>query len=160
MRASRVTARASTVAFCDTSADTSTLFGGHHVPQFVFDDTIFFGILGAASRPVGNGQGKLGGNSNQSAWDARALNTSGFGAAPPDFLASLTLSEAFLTANNLSRITPIHSFGNGGGYLLGDRDSIDQQAPYGINHTRDASSRRAASTASTTGAGLARRTWR
>jgi len=36
--------------FCDTNADTATFFGGANPQQFVFDDTIFFGILGAASR--------------------------------------------------------------------------------------------------------------
>ncbi len=123
--------------FTDTSADTSTLFGGNHVPQFVFDDTIFFGILGAASRSKGNGQGNLGGNSNQQAWDARLNDNSGLAALvpySPQFAESLALSDAFLALNGLGRNTPIHSFGNAG-WVKGDRDSIDRQAPYGINHT-------------------------
>jgi hypothetical protein len=114
--------------FCDTRADTSTLFGGHAVPQFVFDDTIFFGILGAASRSKGNGQGELGGNSRLSSFDHAYNTLAGTGLADA-FIASMDLTRA----SGVNPTTPIHSFG--GKFFLGDKGSIDDSSPYGINHT-------------------------
>lgn len=121
--------------FCDTAADTSNFFTGKKNPQFVFDDTIFFGILGAASRTRGDDQPRLGGNSNLTSWAIAENTLLGLGATPAtsNFLDSLDQAATYLTANSLSRSTPIHSFE--GRYTLGDRGSIDRQAPYGINHT-------------------------
>ena len=121
--------------YCDTAADTSNFFTGKNNPQFVFDNTIFFGILGAASRTRGDDQPQLGGNSNAKAWNIAELTLLNAGATPAtnNFLGSLALADTYLAANSLTQGAPIHSFG--GRYVVGDRGTIDRQAPYGINHT-------------------------
>jgi hypothetical protein len=91
-------------------------------------------MLGAASRSRGGSgdQPKLGGNSNLTSWDHAAATLTGFGFTPATstFLGSLAAS----TPPGGNRNFPIHSFG--GGFILGDRGTIDQQSPYGINHTK------------------------
>jgi len=117
--------------FCDTAADTANFFTGKDNPQFVFNDTIFFGILGAASRSRGDAQPKLGGNSNLASWHDAQLTLESFGFTPAtsNFLGSL----AAATPPGGIATAPLHSFG--GDYFIGDRNSIDDQSPYGINHT-------------------------
>ncbi len=121
--------------FCDTAADTANFFTGKNNPQFVFDNTIFFGILGAASRTRGSDQGMLGGNSDAKAWNIAADTLYGLGltSATSTFLDSVEQGDAHLAGLGLPQGTNIYSFG--GRALKGDRNSIDKQAPYGINHT-------------------------
>ncbi len=114
-----------TGGYFDTAADTANYFTRQNNPQFVFNDIVFFGHLGAASRSRGDEQGKLGGGPNLVSYDA--LENSG--AAPPAFLASMALA----TPPGGNPYAPIHSFG--GNFFIGDRASINQQSPYGINHT-------------------------
>lgn len=121
--------------FCDTAADTANFFTGKNNPQFVFDNTIFFGILGAASRTRGDDQGKLGGNSNARVWNIAEQTLTGLGLTPATstFLDSLAQADVYLAANSLSEGAPIHSFG--GNYIIGDRGTVDRQSPFGLNHT-------------------------
>jgi len=118
--------------FYDEAALTSNLFTGETNPQMVFDDTIFFGNLGAASRSRGDQQGKLGGNSKMSSWNAAYDTLNGIPAFAA-FIGSVDAGRAFLAANNLSQETNIHSFG--GPFIIGNRDSFDDQFAAGINHT-------------------------
>lgn len=116
----------------DVNQDTATLFTGHNNPAMVIDDTIFFGILVGATRSrSASGQGKLGGGSSKDAWQQAARTRTADGLAPA-FLASLALSSRGATA-------PIHSFNNAStafkGYVIGDRRSIEEQFPTGINMT-------------------------
>ncbi|MBM4337477.1 MAG: hypothetical protein FJ108_16445 [Deltaproteobacteria bacterium] len=121
--------------YCDTAADTANFFGGNNNPQFVYDNTIFFGILGAASRTRGSEQGHLGGNSNAKAWNIAEQRILATGATPAtnNFLGSLELADIYLAGAGLTQGAPIHSFG--GRYIVGDRGTIDRQAPFGLNHT-------------------------
>jgi hypothetical protein len=115
--------------WCDVNQDTGSLFTGKNNPAMVIDDTIFFGILEGATRSrSASGQGKLGGGSSLDAWQ-QAARVPGIN---PAFLGSLALSSKGATA-------PMHSFNNGSagylGYVIGDRRSIDEQFPVGINLT-------------------------
>jgi hypothetical protein len=122
-------------AFSEVNQDTGFIFTGQNNPQFVIDNTVFFGILGGASRSRAAGrQGKLGGNAAIVTWDYAKILRTADGTAP-NFLASLALGKA-----SHGRFTPIHSFGNLGstsyrGWVLGDRRTIEQQFPAGINNT-------------------------
>ena len=117
--------------FCDVNQDTAALFnGGRNNPQMVIDDTIFFGILGSPTRSRNASlQGKLGGQSSFEAWTGAKRFYEGLGLTPAtsNFLGSLDLAQS-----TTSRFKPIHSLG---GNTLGDRHSIEQQAPFGENLT-------------------------
>jgi len=117
-------------AFCDVNQDTAFLFTGRNNPAMAIDNTIFFGILVAQTRSrSASGQGKLGGGSSISAFQQAARQRTLDGLAPT-FLASYALGQG-----SHGNFTPIHSFGNGGNYVIGDRNSIDSQLPAGINLT-------------------------
>jgi hypothetical protein len=117
-------------AFCDVNQDTATLFTGHLNPAMVIDNTIFFGILVGQTRSrSASHQGKLGGGSSISAWQQAARTRTADGLAPA-FLASYALGAASGGAYK-----PIHSFGNNGQFVIGDRRSFERQLPAGINLT-------------------------
>jgi hypothetical protein len=116
----------------DVNQDTGFIFTGKNNPAMVIDDTIFFGILvGATKSRSASDQGKLGGGSSLDAWQQAARFRTAVGGAP-NFLASLASATKGATA-------PIHSFNNASpgylGYVIGDRRSIDEQFPVGINLT-------------------------
>jgi len=113
--------------FCDTNQDTGFIFTGHNNPQLVFDDTVFFGILGAASRTRGTSQPRLGGRASVNSFRyARLLR-----AGNPAF-------TSFTNSINLGGPTntkPLVSVGPQAAEMIGDRGSIDQQLFAGVNHT-------------------------
>jgi hypothetical protein len=120
--------------FCLVNQDTSFLFTGVKNPQMIIDNVIFFGILGAQYRTRSASlQGKLGGNSSMQAFQFAALLDSAGG--HPNFEATY--------ANGVAaggKFLPLHSFGgptvaNYLGYVIGDRRSIEQQFPAGVNQT-------------------------
>ena len=114
--------------FCDVNQDTAWLFTGKNNPQMVLDNTIFFGILGSPTRSrAASKQGKLGGQSQFYTWKAAQRIYEALGATPGTnaFLGSLALASKHFGF--------IHSRGND--YVIGDRYSIEQQAPFGENLT-------------------------
>ena len=114
--------------FCDVNQDTASLFTEKNNPQMVIDNTIFFGILGAQSRSRNASlQGKLGGQSTYFTWQGAKRTIEAAGGTP--------LNNAFLHSLSLAseHFKPIHSIGSD--YQIGDRYSIEQQAPFGENLT-------------------------
>jgi hypothetical protein len=130
-------------AFCDVNQDTAFLFTGRNNPAMVVDNTIFFGILVTQTRSrSASGQTKLGGGPSMDSYQqaVRCLTTStlpdcqlirsapGFSRA--NFLATVAAGQAAR-----GNFAPVHSFGNHGQYVIGDRRSLERQLPAGINLT-------------------------
>jgi hypothetical protein len=120
--------------FCDQNQDTGFAFTGRNNPQFIFDNTIFFGDLGAASRSRSSGtQGRLGGAPSVFTFNERKRQALASGSTPANnaFIGTMNLAKA-----NGSVYKPLHSFNPAGDqYVLGDRYSIEHQFVAGINHT-------------------------
>jgi hypothetical protein len=117
-------------AFCDVNQDTAALFTGQNNPAMVIDNTIFFGILVTQTRSrSASGQGKLGGGPSMSAYQEAVRIRTADGLTPA-FLASVAAGQA-----DRGNFAPIHSFGNHGQYVIGDRLSLENQLPAGINLT-------------------------
>ena len=120
--------------------DTATLFTGKNNPAMAIDDTIFFGILVSQTRSrSASGQGKLGGGSSLSAFQQAFRTRSTQGPAFNGFVGSIDLARAGSgSASPAGGTRPIHSFSDHAGYLgyvIGDRRSIENQFPTGINET-------------------------
>jgi hypothetical protein len=113
--------------FSDVNQDTGFVFTGHMNPQMVIDDTIFFGILGGATRSRGDNQGKVGGASSPVTFGHSRVTAVAAGTFP-NFVASLAAA-----GNNNGR--PFVSVGDQAASMIGDRHSLEQQFPVGLNHT-------------------------
>jgi Protein of unknown function (DUF1302) len=117
-------------AFCDVNQDTAFIFTGSNNPGMVIDNTIFFGILVGQTRSrSASGQTKLGGGSSIEAFQQAYRFRTAVGGAPA-FLSSIDMGRA-----SGGEFRPIHSFGNGGDYVIGDRRSAERQLPAGLNLT-------------------------
>jgi len=122
-------------AFCDVNQDTAFLFTGVKNPQMVIDNVIFFGILGAQYRSrSASFQTKLGGNSSMQSFQFAAKLDALLG-GHPNF--ETTFANGVAAGGNFR---PLHSFGSATtanylGYVIGDRRSIEEQFPAGINQT-------------------------
>jgi len=115
----------------DANQDTGWLFTDHNNPGMVIDDTIFFGILIAPTRSRNASlQGKAGGGSSLSAFQGAQRHYEALGLTPAtnNFLGSLA-------ASSKGQLAPIHSFGNNGDFVIGDRRSAEDQLPVGLNKT-------------------------
>jgi uncharacterized protein DUF1302 len=130
-------------AFCDVNQDTAFIFTGKNNPAMVVDNTIFFGILVTQTRArSASGQTKLGGGPSMDAYQQAVrcftvstlpdcqLIRSAAGFDRSNFLATVANGQA-----DRGNFTPIHSFGNHGQYVIGDRHSAERQLPAGINLT-------------------------
>jgi hypothetical protein len=121
--------------FCDVNQDTAFLFTGKNNPQMVFDNTIFFGILGAATRSRGPDQGKVGGASQLKDW-THAANfwRDEVGLTPATFAFLDTMEQGRASDPTGERV--IRSFGSSqAAHITGSRASLENQFPVGLNHT-------------------------
>jgi len=119
--------------FADVNGDTADLFNGEqHNPEMPFNNIIFFGALTAPTRPQSSTQPNAGGNSTVQKFDYAKKFYQNLGLTPATnvFLESLSLASK-------SKGTNIHSFGNPGGYVIGNKGSLEQQSFAGINHTEN-----------------------